>query len=96
MHIGGLLVAFICMMTPAMILMHKMGGDIKLSTVIGFVISLPLYFPFFIITCILAALYAFPRKYLLKKPVLRFPFAPFFLGSFIILSIITLVLKGGL
>lgn len=90
MHIFGGIVAFFALLIPAMALMHQMGGDIKLVTVIGFVIGLPLFFPFFIITCLVAAIYGFSRKFLFQKTVMKFPFAPFFLASFIILSICTI------
>lgn len=89
-HILGMVVSFFALLIPAMILMHKMGGDIKLVTVIGYVIGLPLFFPFFVITCLVGLIYGGTRKFILKKPVMKFPFAPFFLSSFIILSVITI------
>lgn len=89
-HSTGLVVAFFMLLIPAMILMHQMGGDIKLVTVIGYVIGLPLFFPFFGITCIIALIYGGTKKFVFRKPVMKFPFAPFFLAAFITLSIITL------
>lgn len=91
-HGLGLFVSFVTLLIPAMILMHKMGGDIKLVSVIGYVIGLPLFFPFFAITCLTALIYGLTRKFIFKKEVMKFPFAPFFLSSFIILTIITLII----
>lgn len=74
----GAIFAFITLMIPAMIKMHKMGGDIKCLTVVGLYVGIYLI-PFFLVfTCIYFMIYV-GISAILKKKVKNVPFAPFFL-----------------
>lgn len=89
--IGGAITAFIVLMIPAMIKMHKMGGDIKFLTVLGLYIGFSLVPVFIITTCVVALLWCLLINIKGRK-LGNMPFAPFFLATHIILTFITITL----
>lgn len=86
--IAGALIGFFVLLIPAMIRMHKMGGDIKCMTVVGFYLGLYVTPIFIAITCIYGLIFSV-FKFLITKNKGNMPFAPFFLISHITLWIIS-------
>lgn len=84
--VWGALFAFIAMLIPAMIKMHKMGGDIKSLTVVGFYVGIYIAPMFLILTCVYFILYAMVC-FALRKVIKNVPFAPFFLISHLTLIV---------
>lgn len=78
--VAGALFAFVVLMIPAMIKMHKMGGDIKCLTVVGLYVGIYLAPLFLILTCVYFILYA-GLSAVARKKMKNVPFAPFFLAS---------------
>lgn len=87
----GAIFSFIAMMIPAMIKMHKMGGDIKCLTVVGLYVGIYLAPFFLILTCIYFLLYSGVCM-VAKKKIKNVPFAPFFFVSHLTLMIIHFLL----
>lgn len=86
-HVYGALLGFFLLFIPAFIRNQPMGGDIKMSTVLGLYLGVkPLLLLFFIV--FLSALtFVLVRKFL--TPIRKdFAFAPFFFGSYLIMFII--------
>lgn len=83
----GALFTFIVLIIPAIIKMHKMGGDIKCLTVVGLYVGIYLAPLFLVMTIIYFWLYA-GICLLFKKKLKNIPFAPFFFASHITLLII--------
>jgi prepilin signal peptidase PulO-like enzyme (type II secretory pathway) len=79
-HLIGAFIGFVSLFIPAMVKMHKMGGDIKIATIIGLFAGLA-FIPAFLMLAILYqfiftwAGFAFGKRYGML------PFAPFFLAS---------------
>lgn len=86
-EVVGAFFAFFLMMIPAMIMMHKMGGDIKCLTVVGLYVGIGIVPMYLIVTCALFLLYALIML-LIKKPIKNVPFAPFFLSTHAILIVV--------
>jgi len=92
LHLIGATFGFFALLIPAMIRMHKMGGDIKAITVVGLFIGIEIM-PFFLaISCITALIYIVFRYFILKKIGGNMPFAPFFLLTHFILFLVNLIL----
>lgn len=91
--LGGIIAAAIFMI-PAMMLMHKMAGDIKLIFVLGLFLRVPCMLMLICLSCMGVAIYSVIMKFVFKKDnVLKtlVPFAPFFAISLIIMFILTKV-----
>lgn len=78
--VAGALFSFVVMMIPAMIKMHKMGGDIKCLSVVGLYVGIYLAPLFLVLTCVFFILYA-GLSAIARKKMKNVPFAPFFLLS---------------
>lgn len=91
-HLVGGVLGFLFLLAPAMALMHKMGGDIKFMAVLGTYLGGHLTIVFLIIACVYNLIYAMTSVYILKraKSSVLIPFAPFFLLSFITITVISL------
>lgn len=89
--IGGFL-GFLFLLIPAMITMHKMGGDIKCIGVVGFYLGGYTTGLFIAVSCIYTITY-FIYKIAVKKQIGNFPFAPFFLASHISLFIVSFLIR---
>lgn len=83
----GAIIAFISLLIPAVIKMHKMGGDIKAMTVIGLYLGAYLVSVFFFIIIMYFFLYV-GIMLVLKKKLKNVPFAPFFLLAHMTLGVI--------
>lgn len=83
----GALIGFIGLFIPGMVLMKKMGGDIKCATVIGLYAGVYLTPIFLILSCVYLALTT-ACGYMFGKKLNMIPFAPFFLASNITLMIV--------
>jgi len=86
-HVFGALIAFVSLLIPAMIKMHKMGGDIKCVTVMGLYLGAYLTPVFLILSCIYLALFTVVGMFVGKKAGMM-PFAPFFFASHLTLTIV--------
>lgn len=83
-NIISCLFAFLFFLVPAMLLNHKMGGDIKCVTAVALFFNIYITILFLFISCILSF---FTHFYLRKKFNTKLvPFAPFFCLSHIVLS----------
>lgn len=76
----GAILCFISLLIPGMIIMNKMGGDIKLMTVVGLYIGLTSLL-FLLIISIYGILLISILLLLKFNRKVRFPFAPMFLLS---------------
>lgn len=86
-NIVGALVGFFVLLIPAMIRMHKMGGDIKCMAVAGLYLGGYVTPIFIALSC---AVFAITLLVMVKlRKVKAIPFAPFFLASHIILIILS-------
>lgn len=84
--ITGSLFGFIVLFIPAMIKMHKMGGDIKAMVVLGLYLGffqVPIFLAF---ACLYGILFVY-YKFATGKTVGIMPFAPFFLLAHLTLFI---------
>lgn len=91
LDLGGSLLAGLALLIPAMVLMHKMGGDIKIAFVLGLYLGAVIVPLFLLIACGLFAATALISGWFGKKIILL-PFAPFFLASHVILLVGTWLL----
>ncbi|TBX14950.1 hypothetical protein BFS06_12135 [Clostridium perfringens] len=84
------LISMLILLIPAMILMHKMGGDIKFLGVIALFTGPYVIISTLILACIINLIYFIINIYLLKRDAKETnkPFAPFLTISYIILFII--------
>lgn len=87
-NVLGAIIGFFLLLIPAMIRMHKMGGDIKCMTVVGFYLGAYITPVFIAITCIYGLVYSLFKLFITKKKG-NMPFAPFFLLTHITLWLIT-------
>lgn len=85
--VAGALLAFFALLIPAMVKMHKMGGDIKCATVIGFYAGFVLTSVFLLLACLYFILYQIVRM-ALGTHVKMLPFAPFFLAANLTLMVV--------
>lgn len=85
--VAGALLAFFALLIPAMVKMHKMGGDIKCATVIGLYAGFVLTSVFLLLACLYFILFQLIRM-ILGINVKMLPFAPFFLAANITLMAI--------
>lgn len=92
-HIIGGLISFVLILIPAIALMHKMGGDIKFMTVMGLYLGGYLSIIFLLLACFYNLIYSMISIFMFKKHSkdILIPFAPFFLLSFITLSVVYFV-----
>lgn len=88
--IVGAIMAFVVLIIPAMIKMHKMGGDIKCMTVVGLFLGAYVTPVFIALSCIYGLIYGV-GKFLILKKCEKMPFAPFFLISHITIFIYVLL-----
>lgn len=91
--LGGIGV-FILMLIPAVIVMSKMGGDIKLGSVLGFYFGLDISFIFLVLTIIISIIHLCYRTYI-KKDIDKktyVPYAPYFFIAFLLLNILNIFL----
>ncbi|WP_257985745.1 prepilin peptidase [Bacillus sp. M6-12] len=77
-RITGSLFGFFVLLIPAMIKMHKMGGDIKCIAVVGLYLGFFQVPIFLVLACISGMVYIYFR-FRTGKPIGNMPFAPFFL-----------------
>lgn len=90
-NIFASLLAFFFFLIPAMLLNHKMGGDIKCVTVVALFFDIYTTLLFLFVSCISSFCIHF---YLRKKFNTQLvPFAPFFCFSHIVLSTIVLFIS---
>lgn len=89
-NVLGALFSFLIILIPAVILMYRMGGDIKLITAIGFYLGIYMMPIFIFLTLITALSYALIKKKM-KQNYNKIPLAPFFLIAHVILYISYLV-----
>jgi len=87
-HLGGAMIAFFTLLIVGMIKNHKMGGDIKCLTVVGFYLGAPLIIPFILLSCVYLSLYTF-LSFMFRKKTKLLPFAPFFFISHITFMMIS-------
>ncbi len=90
-NVYGAIFCFLAVLIPAMIMMHKMGGDIKMLTVLGLYLGIGLAPSFLLLCCIYNVIYWAVNKIIRNKKG-NMPFAPFFLLSYITLIIIGFVI----
>lgn len=90
-NVLGAGIGFFLLLIPAMIKMHKMGGDIKCMTVVGFYLGAYITPLFIALTCIYGFIYSISMLLITKKKS-NMPFAPFFLLTHITLWLITILL----
>ncbi|MFI3211311.1 MAG: A24 family peptidase [Peptostreptococcaceae bacterium] len=83
-NIMSSLVGFLVLLIPAMVFMHKMGGDIKFLASIGMFFYVEFMILLIALSCIYLSLYYFGQKVLSKDMTKRtlVPYAPFFYASF--------------
>lgn len=89
--LGGVGV-FILMLIPAMIVMSKMGGDIKLGSVLGLYFGLDISLIFLVLTIIVSMIHLCYRTYI-KKDISKktyVPYAPYFFIAFLLLNILNI------
>ncbi len=81
----GCVIGFVVLVIPAIMLMHKCGGDIKFVSVLGSFLGGGLTIIFMFFSCAYMLIYSGIRKIQTKKPVSKIPtpFAPFFFLSFL-------------
>ena len=91
-HLIGGICGILFLLIPAVIKMHKMGGDIKLMGVLGLYLGMYNAIPFLIATTFFSAIVSIPKSIITKKKE-NFPFAPFFLTSHVLFIIISLTDK---
>ena len=89
--VAGAIFIFVALMIPAMIKMHKMGGDIKCLTVVGLYVGIYLT-PFFLVFTILYFLLYSGVSALIGRKMKNVPFAPFFLLSHLTLIALHILL----
>lgn len=82
-------IGFLFFLIPAMIVSHKMGGDIKCITALGLFFNLKLFIAFLLISTMLSLGIHILMKAQYKVKIL--PFAPFFFATHLIFSIIFLL-----
>jgi len=90
--LGGVF-SFIVFIIPAVMFMYRMGGDIKLATVIGFYLGLYTMPLFIAITLISAMALGYLIRFIKNKNFNKLPLAPFFLVSHIVMWILFLIIK---
>ena len=89
--VAGAVIGFLALFIPAMVLMHKMGGDIKCIAVTGLFLggwTMPIFIG---TTCLLGLIYTIV-KFIKTKSKKNIPFAPFFLLAHIVLIVVNLTL----
>ena len=81
----GWAIGFFVLIIPAIVMMHKMGGDIKFVSIIGTYLGGGLTIIFMTLACAYMLLYSGIRKLKTKEEVKKIatPFAPFFFLSFV-------------
>lgn len=89
--LGGSAFGFFALLIPAMIQNHKMGGDIKAMTVLGLYLGIYIVPVFLAVASASGVVYLYIR-FISKKTLGNFPFAPTFLIAHIILLTISFVL----
>lgn len=89
-NIIGALTGALILLIPAMIKMHKMGGDIKFSFVLGLFLGDYFILILMIIACILNLIY-FIFMVKVKKDRSNKPFVPFLFMAYLIIFVSTLI-----
>lgn len=86
-HLLGAVVGSLVLLIPAMITMHKMGGDIRFIFVLGLYTGLVPIMTIIALSCVTMLIFSFIRKIITKKDLwkLNTPYLPFFFISFLIL-----------
>ena len=94
-HLIGAVIGFLSLTVPAMMLMHKMGGDIKFITILGLYLGTPLTVLLLLLACTFMLIYSLVIKLVTKNQIRKkvVPFAPFFLTAFVFMFLITIPLK---
>lgn len=91
-NIYGLLVGLLLILIPAMIINKPMGGDIKMSAVLGFYLGIQNIIVLLIGTVVVSIVPAILKKRQESEERKDIPLAPFVLISFIIVNIISCIL----
>ncbi|NLZ35597.1 MAG: hypothetical protein GX889_11990 [Clostridiales bacterium] len=91
--LGGIGV-WLLMIIPAVIVMAKMGGDIKLGIVLGLYLGLDLSLIFLILTVIISLIHLGIKIYIKKDMTTKtyVPYAPYFLISFIVMMLFSFLI----
>ena len=91
--LGGIGV-WLLMIIPAIIVMAKMGGDIKLGIVLGLYLGLDLSLIFLILTVIISLIHLGIKIYIKKDITTKtyVPYAPYFLISFIVMMLFSFLI----
>ena len=91
--LGGIGV-WLLMIIPAIIVMAKMGGDIKLGIVLGLYLGLDLSLIFLILTVIISIIHLGIKIYIKKDMTTKtyVPYAPYFLISFIVMMLFSFLI----
>lgn len=86
----GWAVGFFVLIIPAVLLMHKCGGDIKFVSILGTFLGGGLTIIFMFFSCAYMLIYSGIRKIQTKQAVkhIATPFAPFFFMSFMTIWIL--------
>lgn len=89
-HLFGGIIGFFFLLVPAMVLMHKMGGDIKFMFVLGMYLGGYYTIVLLFLSCIIHFSYSVVTIFCLKKQDKKtmVPFAPFFCISYCILTLV--------
>ena len=90
-NVYGLLVGLLIILIPAMIMNKPMGGDIKMSAVLGFYLGIQNIIVLLVGTVVVSIIPAILKK---RKEEARkdIPLAPFVLTSLIIINIMSIVI----
>ena len=81
----GWAIGFFVLIIPAMLMMHKMGGDIKFVSILGTYFGGGITVVFVFLACVYMLMYSGVRKLQTHQEVRKIatPFAPFFFASFL-------------
>jgi Flp pilus assembly protein protease CpaA len=92
-HILGGVIGFLILLIPAMLTMHKMGGDIKMMTILGLFLGMYLTPIFIGLSCFCGFIFGILQNIIFKKSLnMSFAFAPMFFITHVILFFIVLAI----
>ncbi|MFE8095546.1 prepilin peptidase [Bacillus toyonensis] len=89
-HLIGGLIGGLFLLIPAMVLMHKMGGDIKFMFIFGMYLGGYYTIVLLLLSCLIHFIYSIVSIFIFKKQNKKtmVPFAPFFCISYSILTLV--------